>query len=90
MGGKHLTAFLIFNHRGRIAIVATLGESRSLFHCGEATDSFLIETAKANDGLKYCEHGIFFLSSSIVVVSHNSHSILYIVICQAYSLIKVK
>tara|TARA_Y100000361_G_C10962716_1_gene239694 strand:+ start:199 stop:564 length:366 start_codon:yes stop_codon:yes gene_type:complete len=67
MGGEYLIAFSILDARSRITIVATLGEVRRLFHCIEATDNFLIETAKASDGLNYLKHVIVFLSSIIVV-----------------------
>ena len=72
MGGEYLIAFGILDARSRITIVATLGEGRRLFHCVEATDNFLIETAKASDGLNYLKHVIVFLSS-IIVVCYVSH-----------------
>ena len=80
VGGKHLVRFVIPDNRCGITIVATLGEGRRLFHCGEATDNLLIETARANDSLNYLKHVIVILLS--IVVCYVCHYILFIVICQ--------
>ena len=84
MSGEYLTAFLMLDACGRITTMATLGESGRLFHCGEATDSFLIETAETNDSLNYCEHVIVILSG-IVVVCHVCHYNIIIVKSQGVS-----
>jgi hypothetical protein len=65
--------------------MATLGELNRFAFRSESSYNILLPLSTAYDCLNYFKHGIVFLSSSIVVVSHNSHSILYIVICQAYS-----